>query len=211
MSNAETIATLASKQSRAALERVENVERALKQVIESANAAFERANTQMQQMADVIDVLVELAGTDVITAKLVEKEVAKSTARVEAQKAQVEAALLQGTLKVVDTVTDQSLIVFKEYKGETALENGRNQFMAGQLKPEFKAKVVGQGVGYKLDAPTVGHTFEVVEIYEPVAVQPTLPTETLAEAAPESGPDLSDLNEAAAEAANSAAADAEAK
>lgn len=173
----ETVANIAQKNARNAMQRVEALEEVIPNIVSSVSTGMGKVQQQVNQLAEVVEALVSLAGTEAVQKAVMENRKAADVRKVEAEVAQLAKAVETGALKTADAVADNCVLVFAEYdkEGKPLEVNGRSQFSVGQLQPQFKDELMGKKVGATITSPE-GHKFEVKEIY---AIQPQA-TEKLA-------------------------------
>lgn len=182
----ETVANLAQKNARNALQRIEYLERLIPQLLSATNNAMNQAQMQFSGLVEIVDALVQAHGPEAVEAIVVENRRNRALKQVEGDKAFLKAALDSGEAKAADTVTEDSIIVFNETTEDgVALDPGRAQFQYKQLMPAFRPQVLGKGTGTKVVSPQ-GNVFEVVEIYSytPKAEVEAATEAMLTEAAP---------------------------
>lgn len=160
MSQKETTMARATV-ARNALQRVQDIEDAMQQVVVSFTQEITKIN-------ETCGVLIDMLGRDVFEAALTSKRDTAETNAVAAQKKALAEGVEAGVLKVVDTIADSSLLVLTEKTadGKPLKYGSRVQVPLGQVKEQFRAQFVGKKVGEAVGTPE-GHLFEVAEIYEP--------------------------------------------
>jgi hypothetical protein len=163
--NQSTTAAMATNK-RNALQRVEEIERVIPNVIGAVNEGLGKLQQQISALVEVAEALTDAVGTDVINAKVVENRKTKDASKTAAEEEAIQKALTAGELVPADAIAETSLMVFTESdKDGKVLEVGsRVQFSFMQLKPEFRAEVLGKKVGEKILVPE-GHSFEVKSIF----------------------------------------------
>lgn len=170
----ETIAHIANKNSRNALLRIDDLERAVKSIAESANAGFEKQGNQIETVSEIVSVIMELVGAEEVNKRLTAKRDEDEARRVTAAKEQIAAAVEAGQLAPAEVVpAEHALLVFTEKLADgTPLKYGsRVQFALSSLRPEVRSQVVGQKAGFSFPSPE-GHLFEVAEVYTIVPPKP---------------------------------------
>jgi hypothetical protein len=165
------------KQVRSALERIEGLEQEMPRIVMAVNEALTGQGQQVQQLASIVEAVVELFGSDTVDAKIKELADAKVTKNLANAKAALEKGLASGEVVLADAINDNSLVVGREFKadGEVVFP-GRVQLQFRAIKPEFQEKLRGQGVGFTVETAG-GGKFEVLEVYTVVEAAPA-PTET---------------------------------
>lgn len=86
--------------------------------------------------------------------------------KVNSLKERVEEMLQQGSIKPVDVVGEDSLIVSRELNKEGKVENPRLQFLVGRLIDELKSKFVGKKVGDLVQGEENKLDIEIMEVYD---------------------------------------------
>lgn len=81
-------------------------------------------------------------------------------------KERVNEMLSQGSIKPVDVVGEDSLIVSRELSKEGKVENPRLQFLVGRLIDELKSKFVGKKVGDLIQGEDNKLDIEIMEVYD---------------------------------------------
>jgi hypothetical protein len=161
MSQTETIARMAGTSARNALQRVQDIEETVQQVVVNFTQEITKIN-------ETCNVLVDMLGREAFEAALTSKRDTADANAVAAQKKALADAVEVGALKVADTIAESSLLVLTEKTADgVPLKWGsRIQIPLGQVKEQFRTQLVGKKVGAVVPTPE-GHLFEVAEIYEP--------------------------------------------
>jgi len=81
-------------------------------------------------------------------------------------KERVTEMLQQGSIRPVEVVGEDSLIVSRELSKEGKVENPRLQFLVGRLVDELKTKFVGKKVGELIQGEENKLDIEIMEIYD---------------------------------------------
>ena len=81
-------------------------------------------------------------------------------------KERVTEMLQQGSIKPVEVVGEDSLIVSRELSKEGKVENPRLKFLVGRLVDELKTKFVGKKVGELIQGEENKLDIEIMEIYD---------------------------------------------
>jgi hypothetical protein len=204
----ETVANLAQKNARNALQRVDGLEqeqekqgRMITHVIKAVNESLGNLNggldtitKQLVGVAEVLDAVVRVLGSETIDKVVNEQRAIKAETRITAMKDQLTQLITAGTVKPSENVAENSLMVFKEYdKDGKELPHSRVQFTAAELQPQFRGELMGKGAGTRITS-SAGNSFELLEVYEVIA-----PPQNAPNAAPE-GQDATPPPAAAAEA-----------
>lgn len=170
------------KKIKSALERLDILEGDVQRLFSAVNESSMVARQGTAELASLLEAVVELLGAETVDAKVKEIAERKQLENLARAEAALAAGLEKGELVKADKVSEVSVIVGKEIdeKGEVIFP-GKVQLQTSAIKPEFKEKLLGQGVGTVIDAPR--GKFEVMAIYDVVAKP-----ETPAEAAPAEAP-----------------------
>lgn len=157
----------AQKAARSAMQRVEQLENVVPQIIR----ATQQTQAQFSQAMEILDAVVQTLGTDVVENAITENRRVRARATVADQIKDLEAKKATGERVVSDTVTENTTLVFSEAdKDGKALDPDRTQLDFDTLIPQFKEELLLKGVGAKIVSPT-GNTFELKEIYEKKVVE----------------------------------------
>lgn len=168
-----------AKRTSNALERLEQVEKTIPQILGAVNQTVGQVQAQLSSAVEVLDAVVQSLGVENIEKLVSDNRREKATQRMEEEKKQLAALLDAKLILAEDKVTEKSIIVGVETdKDGTARHPGRMQHGFNMIAPQFRDKLLGQVAGFKLPLPNGGN-FEVQEIYGP---NPTPPAP--AEAAP---------------------------
>lgn len=171
---------------RNALERLEQIERDLINVVGSIQKALDELNQRFSAVAEVLDATVATLGEETINQRIVDTRKERSDKQVADAKAALEKAVADGKLSPCESVNDKSYITGIERDKEgKPLEPGYTQLNFAAVKPEYQEKLRGQKVGAKLETE-VG-SFEVTGIFEeiPPPPKPTPEATDAAQAPPE--------------------------
>ena len=179
-------------------QRLDDLEKSMVAFTTAVNDGFQRIDNQLGNqvggLTQVMDAIVTILGLENVQKTLVELQMEKEKARIEAEKAKGEAdaralaeGVANGTFRVANVVTDKCTVVGTETTPDgNAVGSGRIQFEFNRVGEPIQKGLVGQAVGYVLDLSN-GNKFEVKEIYEATGLQVTAPTEvpvaSMAEAA----------------------------
>lgn len=170
MSDTQRAVSLRAK-TQGALGRIEALEQDIPRIVGAVNEALTRLNTQLSETVEILNALVALSGEAEVASAVSEARKVKSDEAVARAKASLADSLAKGTMVATTTVTEQSILVGVEKgKDGTPVPPGRAQLSFATLLPEFKEKLLGQGVGFSVETPLEG-SFELQEIYE--AVEPS--------------------------------------
>jgi hypothetical protein len=171
------------KQVKSALERIDQLEQDIPQIVMGVNQAIVSQRTGLGELAAVVEAVTEILGASTVDAKIKEINERKVNAKLDAAKKALEEGLANGEIVKADAVSDKSLIVGKEYdKDGNVLAPGRAQITFDGIMPEFQDKLLGQGAGFQVETKN-GGKFEVVEVYDVVA-KPVTAEPAPADAAP---------------------------
>lgn len=159
------------KQVKTALERITAMEEVLPKIISSTNNGFNEVLNRLDSLTDTVLALVELVGQDKVEATITQQAAAKRQAQEESAKENLAKALAGGAVKVVDSVTANTLIVGREYAKDTDPSKGaRVQTPYNRCRPEHQQQLLGKTVGAVLDLGA--SMFEILEIYEIISQLP---------------------------------------
>ena len=170
----ETVANLAQKNARNAMQRVEILERrqestekAIANLVQSIQEAFNRLEKEHQNALRIIDALVSVVGVEAVNAQMMTAAKKEDQDRTDQTKKLIADGLAEGKLKTVDVIGDKSLIAFHRTNADgTAMElGGYVTFNLTDLKEEFRKGLLGKGVGTKV-VSSEPYNYEVIEIYE---------------------------------------------
>jgi len=187
MTFSNTEAHLASKNARNAVQRVTELERQVKAledalqsiadssnkvvqtVIDSTNNALKDIHAKVDAMSELVRATVDVVGLDSVGETLAQNRSGDDERNRVAQTKQIADGLANGELKAADAIGETSYLVFTEKgkDGQPLQFGARKQFAVSQVMPEFRASLMGKGVGATITS-TSGHTFEVVEFYDVV-------------------------------------------
>lgn len=180
MSNSMQRQLSQKKQVKSALERIDQLEQDIPQIVMGVNEAIMGQRQATGELAQVVEALTEIIGSGNVDSKIKEIQERKTLARVEQAKKNLEDGLEKGTVVKADAISDKSLVVGRETdKDGNVVFPGRAQVTFDQIAPEFQDKLLGQGAGFAVETKA-GGKFEVVEVYDVI----TTATGTAAEATP---------------------------
>ena len=177
------------RQVKSALERIDAIEQELPRVISAVNEVLMQNNQRVTGLAEVVEAVVELFGSETVDAKITEVRTRKLAAQAAQAKENLEKAVVEGKILATATVEEDSLIVGRESDAEGNIAGpGRVQLLFSGIRPEFQEKLKGQAAGFSVTTEN-GGKFEVLEVYKVLpAPEPTptvgLATEVPAEAIP---------------------------
>jgi hypothetical protein len=169
MSSAETLANLASKQSRNALQRLDRID-GKDGILDNHSQSLKTLQTQFSQYVAIVDAAVELLGVEAITAKVKENAEKEAAKKKESEEAQIKQLLELGVLSTSEAVTVKSVVVGCEIKkgegvSDEVLFPGRQQVVFNDVtNPELRTALLGKKVGEDFPLPN-GNFFKVTEIY----------------------------------------------
>lgn len=151
-----------------ALERIEQLENDFPNLVEAMNSVLNQMSAKTTAVEEILEAVVREIGSEKIADLIVTIRKEKMAAEVAQAKAAIEKALAEGSIEPAEMVSERSLIVGKEVdKDGKQVGPEQVQLPYFQVKPEFQDKLLGQGVGYKMETST-GGTFEVLGIYNVV-------------------------------------------
>jgi hypothetical protein len=184
MNQSSTVAQLASKTARNAVQRVEELEATVEvlktnlqtlqegqsNIINSSNEEFTKLNTKVGSLAELVRALIDAVGPAEVERVVKATRQADDVTSVENMKAEIVKGIAKGELKTAEAISDKSLLVFveKDPSGVVLEYGSRKQWLFSQVGDAFKPQLLGKDVGAILTAPN-GATFEVVEFYDTVA------------------------------------------
>jgi hypothetical protein len=180
----ETIANLAQKNARNALQRMEAVEHdlntiksVLQSTVKGVSDNFQNLNKEVDDLGLFVIAVSRLLGEDKVreTIQVVVRE-QKTNAIAGAKKALAD-AVEQGALKWASTVPDNAILVFEELDAEgNPVEFGRQQHPINRIQPQFRNELMGKEVGTVL-SPENSPKIRLIEIYQIVTTEPTIPAQ----------------------------------
>lgn len=155
-----------SQDKRTATQRIEDLERALMSLYQTADNMARDLMTikdAIKLLGNKLDAVVQASerGTvnnDVVAAIMVENNVSEL-------KSKVDNLVAQGILAAEEAITDKSFVVGREVDSEGKVVNPRLQFTMGALPPETSAKLVGGMPGQVITLQEDKLKFEVLETY----------------------------------------------
>jgi hypothetical protein len=165
--SAETIANLASKQSRNALQRLDQVEN----VLTNHSQAVNNLQNQFGQYVAIVDAMVELLGVETVTAKVKENAEKKALEQKASEESQVQSLLGMGVLVFAQNVSEKSVVVGQEIKrsesADEVLFPGRQQVVLSnpKISQDVKNLLLGKVVGDEVSLPG-GNFYKLTEIYD---------------------------------------------
>lgn len=174
------------KQVKNALERLDEAEQKLEGFIYAFNQAVVPLAPRIEGMEEVLQAVANIIGLDKIQNEVALVRKKKLEEKMAAEKVGIDTALLNGQIVQADKVSDASVIIGAEYDVAGEVKIARVQTVAANLRPEYKDKIMGQGVGTEIDVmgPEVGEdgkpiagpdgapilvkvgTFKITEIYD---------------------------------------------
>ncbi len=153
---------------RNALERISALEQDMSSIFTGVQAAVSELEKRIMGAAEVVDACVRVLGAEVVEAAVLAARDERAAAAVETAKDGLNKAIEAGQVVVADTITDESIIVGVESdKDGNPIKPGYVQLAVSGVKPEFKEKMLGQGVGFKFDTVD-GNTFTINGVYAQV-------------------------------------------
>jgi hypothetical protein len=156
------------------VQRTDRLEKAHNTFVSEVVGSFGRIDSKFAEHSELFASIIEILGQDAVLAKLNERQANRDREQAEKSSALVKAAVEKGDLKPVDVIGEKTLIVGKDLDKEgKTIGPGRVQVAFGDLKPDFKAKLLGGKVGTSVvttedEKEGVTQTFEVMELYENV-------------------------------------------
>lgn len=161
-----------------AIERLEDLEQQVMQITIGANNALGQISGRVNDLTEgaeaLLDVLSvvdpELRGK--IEAVLKVREDQRQQAQIEQQKAGINALVDSGRIKAVTTITDDSIVIGREFdKDGVLVAPGRIQVSIKTIPEELQILLKGKGVADVIDLAAGGGKFEILEIYEAILPQ----------------------------------------
>jgi len=177
---------LLQKKTANALDRLDELEKALPQIVSGVNNSLQNLQRQQETVTEILDAVIEALGQETIHGIMANNRTKRAEQQAENEKKGIEEALTSGRLVVATAITEKTIIVGKETAADGGVRvPGRVQIPFVRVGEQFQAQLKDKGVGTKLDLPNGGGTFEVVEIYDvvpppaegaaPVAAAPEAP------------------------------------
>jgi hypothetical protein len=171
----ETIANLAQKTARNAMQRVDDLEKRastlekmVPNIIQAVNQSLTQLNQQLMQAVEVLAAVEQILGAETIGKVIHENREARNQQLLDEAKARIAAEVEQGNLVPAAAVGPKSRVVFQEKDGEgKELNPGRAEFDMEKILEPFRTELQGKVVGDSLKTP-VGSIFEIREIYDVV-------------------------------------------
>lgn len=173
-----------------ALDRLDQVEKTLPNLISAINNSLGGMSQQLNSQGKVLEAVMQLLGRESVESTMKEIEERRATETMEAEKKALEELTAAGNLVKVEKVSEKSIIVGREYQPDGSLRHpGRAQVAFPRVDPQFQPKLKDQGVGFVMDLPN-GGKFEVAEIYEVVQkAEEAAPADASAETPPPPAPE----------------------
>lgn len=196
---------LLQKKTANALDRLDELEKALPNIVAGTNNALQNLQNQHQTVTEILDALIEILGPQNVQNIMAANRQKRAEDQAAAEKKGIEDALAKGQIKVAEVISEPTIIVGEEFNKE-GVSNvpGRVQVSFLRVAKDFQDQIRGKGVGVSFDIPQTGGKFVVKEIYDVVPPEQQPKPEVPAAAAPEAAP-----AEAPAAAPAAATADAE--
>lgn len=146
----------------------------LENTLEPKLDQVDQIKTAVANMVEVVNGLIVASGEgfELKVQQAIKDTRAKRMAdQVEREKKMVAQLVSSNVIVPTDVVTTESFIVGREFSPDgNLLGSGRAQVQFNQFSEDARAKVLGQGVGFMIEAPT--GKFEVTEIYNPATPKP---------------------------------------
>lgn len=159
---------LLAKRTSNALDRLDQVEKTLPNLISAINNSLGGLSQQLNSQGKVLEAVMQLLGRETVETTMKEIEDRRVTETMEAEKKALEELLAAGNLAKVEKVTEKSIIVGREYQPDGSLRHpGRAQVAFPRVDPQFQPKLKDQAAGFVMELPN-GGKFEVVEVFEVV-------------------------------------------
>ena len=186
-----------------ALERIAELEKVVPSLIQATNKGLQELGKAQSELDELIQSIAETIGVGKVQEVVDRRRTERELTQAEAARQQLEQLVSEGKAKLIDTVTQSSLLVAVESDADgKPVGPGRVQVAYAALLPEFKDVCLGKAAGFRFDTPSKT-TLEILEIYEPTEVPAPVLMESDASApAPQSAPAAESPPEAAAAAAS---------
>ncbi len=152
------------KMARGALERVDELEANIRQVIVGVNQSLQRIQNQMSSLIETTSAVVGLMGEETVLKAIEDARVARAQAKAEQARQAVVQALESGALVTEEIIRDAEMNddgkAPKDVGSFVALQelNGAREEVPGgyqcspmiQWSPEFRKALIGQKVGFEM-------------------------------------------------------------
>jgi hypothetical protein len=167
------------KQTKNALERLDDLEATLPQIVSSFQQAVQQLQTSLNSLTEVMDAVIANVGSDKITTTMTENRTKKVEAQADQDRKALDQALLNGDVVPTEAVSEKTIVVGKEYAADgTVRFPGYIQAPFMRVDPKFQELMKGQKAGFSFDLPNGGKfeitaTYDVVEKAPPAAPAPT--------------------------------------
>lgn len=154
------------QQVRSISQRVESLEQNMARFLFAVNQQNQQIATDMNNAKEQLEALIELNGVEEVQRIINEKRVEKARVQAAQEKASLDEGIADGYVLTSEKIEEKSLIVGR-YVGKdgTVVEPGRAQLVMPGIAPQYREKLLGQTVGFKLTDLPDGGSFEVLEIY----------------------------------------------
>ena len=157
-----------AKRTSNALDRLDQVEKTIPNLISAINNSLGGLNNQLNSQGEVLEAVVELLGVETVQSTIKASRERKATEAMEAEKKALEELKSRGDVAPAEKISEKALIVGREYnKDGTVRHPGRAQVAFQRVDDQFRQGLLGQAAGFVLELPN-GGKFEVLEIYEVV-------------------------------------------
>lgn len=155
----------------------------------AVNSSLNQLGGMNGESREMLDAVIQAVGVDVVQGIIEQNRLQAMKDAVEKTKENIAKALTEGKLVKTTVIAPKTLIVGRETKEDgSEIPPGMAFVQIEQVKEDFRAKLLGQGIGFKMETETKG-LFEVLDLYQPV--EPVVPPAPAAvpEAAPEAVPE----------------------
>ena len=166
MSNAETIANVASLKARSALDRLEFIEgRLVPSLAEQINGVVRNLQSQIIALTDYVEALTKSVGREAVDELVDSRRRERTLKEVEEKKAEITKLVEKGTFLEAEEVGGESVLV-----GRVLDDSGQELFpgweaVAFAAQPEdIKTALTGAKKGSQTKLPN-GRTFELQAVY----------------------------------------------
>jgi len=157
----------------------------IKQIVMAVNGALGQQSRSLEEYKEMLNAVIGILGPQQVQAEIENARVMALQLQVEETKASIAKALEEGEVVRAEKASERSFVAGVETKPDgTAIPPGWAFVPMAKIEEEYRAQLVGQGVGFKITTKEGGF-FELLEIYEAVEKPAEAPT---TEAPPEAAP-----------------------
>jgi hypothetical protein len=157
------------KDKRNALERIDALENMFPNLIQALGRQIDSVKNKQNFLDELMDAIIGTVGAEKVAESLKDSRLQRALKEAESQKESTAKAVAEGKLKTAEIVGDNSVIVISSNNTATGESVGAGwfRFHVSEIKPEVKAMLVGQSVGF--EGTEGGNTFKLLEIYDVAA------------------------------------------